>query len=201
MWYFIEWICVSSLKIEWTSRMMLTMKALRYRVEAVQMTFVIIGASMGAIGFMILAVGCLATGATRYKVYKAWRSRVGGRISCAVVSERVTITQLIFLFVWKYLKVHFQFMAITYFLQIAWILMFCFLTIITFIFTIFWSMCANPRVENLMDCIDFTQFCKRHVNWSSIFKCNGVFFRLFVPTRNFARENEDLQWSRSEDVL
>lgn len=41
---------------------------------------------MAALGFMILCVGCLATGATRHKVYRAWRSRVGGRISCAVVS-------------------------------------------------------------------------------------------------------------------
>lgn len=49
------------------------------------MIFVIIASSMAALGFMILFVGFLATGATRYKVYKAWRSRVGGRISCAVV--------------------------------------------------------------------------------------------------------------------
>jgi len=55
------------------------------RIEAVQMIFVVIGASMAALGFMILFVGFLATGATRYKVYRAWRSRVGGRISCAVV--------------------------------------------------------------------------------------------------------------------
>lgn len=55
-------------------------------IEAVQMIFVAIGASMAALGFMILFVGCLATGSTRYKVYRAWRSRVGGRISCAVVS-------------------------------------------------------------------------------------------------------------------
>lgn len=51
------------------------------------MTFVILGACMGALGLMILTVGCLATGATRYKVYRAWRSRVGGRISCAVVKD------------------------------------------------------------------------------------------------------------------
>lgn len=51
------------------------------------MTFVIIGACMGALGFMILTVGCLTTGATRFKVYKAWGSRIGGRISCAVVSN------------------------------------------------------------------------------------------------------------------
>lgn len=56
-------------------------------IEAVQMIFVVIGASMAALGFMILFVGCLATGSTRYKVYKAWRSRVGGRITCAVVSD------------------------------------------------------------------------------------------------------------------
>lgn len=58
-----------------------------YRIEAIQMIFVIIAAGMAALGFMILFVGFLATGATRYKVYRAWRSRVGGRISCAVVSK------------------------------------------------------------------------------------------------------------------
>lgn len=55
------------------------------RLEAVQLIFVIIGASMGALGLMILFVGCLATGATRHKVYRTWRGRVGGRVSCAVV--------------------------------------------------------------------------------------------------------------------
>ncbi|XP_025831553.1 neuronal membrane glycoprotein M6-a-like isoform X2 [Agrilus planipennis] len=103
-------------------------------IDAVQMTFVITGACMGALGLMILTVGCLATGATRHKVYRAWRSRVGGRISCAV------------------------FMIITYILKIAWLLMFCFLIIVTFIFTVFWNMCANPNVETLRDCIDLTQF-------------------------------------------
>lgn len=58
------------------------------RIEAVQMIFVTIAAAMAALGFMILFVGFLATGATRYKVYRAWRSRVGGRISCAVVSDK-----------------------------------------------------------------------------------------------------------------
>lgn len=51
------------------------------------MIFVTIAAAMAALGFMILFVGFLATGATRHKVYRAWRSRVGGRISCAVVSD------------------------------------------------------------------------------------------------------------------
>lgn len=58
-------------------------------IEAVQMIFVIIGASMAALGFMILFVGFLATGATRHKVYRAWGLRVGGRISCAVVSDNL----------------------------------------------------------------------------------------------------------------
>lgn len=58
------------------------------RIEAVQMIFVTIAAAMAALGFMILFVGFLATGATRYKVYRAWRSRVGGRISCAVVGGK-----------------------------------------------------------------------------------------------------------------
>lgn len=105
-------------------------------IEAVQMVFVIIGASMAALGFMVLFVGCLATGQTRYKVYRAWRSRVGGRISCAV------------------------FMIITYILNIVWILIFCFLSIVTFVYTIFWNMCSNPDVENHRTCIDLNQFCK-----------------------------------------
>lgn len=56
------------------------------RLEVVQLVFTTLGAGMGAIGLMILFVGILATGATREKVYHAWRARVGGRISCAVVS-------------------------------------------------------------------------------------------------------------------
>lgn len=103
-------------------------------IEAVQMIFVVIGASMAALGLMILFVGFLATGATRYKVYRAWGSRVGGRISCAV------------------------FMGITYILKIVWILILCFLTVVTFIFTVFWNMCANPNVQSHKNCIDLTQF-------------------------------------------
>lgn len=101
-------------------------------VEAIQIIFVVIGASMAALGFIILFVGCLATGATRRTVYRAWSSRVSGRISCAV------------------------FMGITYVLQIAWILMFCFLSIVTFVFTMFWNMCSRPNLEQT--CIDFQQF-------------------------------------------
>nr|CAI5848332.1 unnamed protein product [Callosobruchus analis] len=103
-------------------------------VDAVKMTFVLIGACMGALGLMILMVGFLATGATRHKVYRGWGSRVSGRLSCAI------------------------FMCITYVLQIAWILMFCFLVLVTFVFTVFWKMCENPRVSTYQDSIDLTQF-------------------------------------------
>ncbi|XP_030379993.1 neuronal membrane glycoprotein M6-a isoform X2 [Scaptodrosophila lebanonensis] len=101
-------------------------------IEAVQMIFIIIAVGMAALGFMILFVGFLATGATRYKVYRAWRSRVGGRISCAVL------------------------MGITYFLNFIWTLILCFLVIVTFTYTCFWNMCSS--VEHSLSCIDLTQF-------------------------------------------
>lgn len=128
----------------------------QFWIEAVQMTFVVIGASMAALAFMILFVGCLATGSTRYKVYRAWRSRVGGRISCAVVGIRLVkryrsqfLTEL-----------YFQFMGITYVLNIVWILILCFLVVITFIYTMFWNLCAEVSIETNRNCIDLTQFRK-----------------------------------------
>ncbi|XP_063987961.1 neuronal membrane glycoprotein M6-a isoform X1 [Diachasmimorpha longicaudata] len=103
-------------------------------LEALQVIFATLGACMAALGFMILCVGCLATGATRHKVYRAWRARVGGRITCAV------------------------FMTITYVLTLGWLLIFAFLVITTSIFTIFWGLCGNPRIQDAADCINFTQF-------------------------------------------
>ncbi|CAD6219298.1 GSCOCG00004901001-RA-CDS [Cotesia congregata] len=111
-------------------------------LEALQLIFASIGACMAALGFMILCVGCLATGATRHKVYRAWSTRVGGRISCAV------------------------FMVITYILQFAWLLIFAFLVITTFVFTIFWGLCENPRVGSHTDCIDFNQFSFMFPNYT-----------------------------------
>lgn len=98
-------------------------------LEPVQLIFATIGASMAALGFMILFVGCLATGATRHKVYRAWRSRVGGRISCAV------------------------FMTVTYVLQITWLVIFAFMVITTFVSSTFVGLCKDQE-----HCIDFTQF-------------------------------------------
>ena len=56
-------------------------------LEPLQLGLVITGACMGALGLMILFVGCLATGETRRSIYKAWKARAGGRITCAVVSN------------------------------------------------------------------------------------------------------------------
>lgn len=102
-------------------------------LETLQTVFVFIACIMGAIGLMILFIGFLTTGATRNKVYRAWRARVGGRISCIV------------------------YMVIVYALQLFWFLIFCLLTIVTFILTICWNLCASERTEK-HQCIDFQQF-------------------------------------------
>lgn len=114
------------------------------------MIFIIIAAGMAALGFMILFVGFLATGATRYKVYRAWRSRVGGRISCAVL------------------------MGITYLLNFVWTLILCFLVIVTFIYTMFWNMCSS--VEHSLSCIDLTQFRKSSRISNIIIETKLVYF-------------------------
>ena len=59
---------------------------LNWRLETMQAIFVFIAGIMGALGLMILFIGFLTTGATRHRVYRAWRARVGGRISCMIVS-------------------------------------------------------------------------------------------------------------------
>lgn len=51
-------------------------------------------------------------------------------------------------------------MTITYILQLFWLLIFAFLVVTTFIFTMFWFLCSNPRVTELNQCIDLTQFSK-----------------------------------------
>jgi len=62
-----------------------------HRVEPVRLTFMVVGAAMGGLGLMILFVGCLSTGATRARVYTTWRGRVGGRISCVIVSTHTIV--------------------------------------------------------------------------------------------------------------
>ena len=56
------------------------------RIGIVRLLLVILGGIMGLLALIILIVGCLATGSTRHSVYRAWKARVGGRLSCAIVS-------------------------------------------------------------------------------------------------------------------
>lgn len=113
---------VFNLQIKWDQE---------YRVEPVQLTFMVVGAGMGGLGLMILFVGCLSTGDTRNRVYRTWRGRVGGRISCAI------------------------FMGITYLLTLAWLLMFAVLIIVTIFYTLAWFQCINVPSN---ECIDYNQF-------------------------------------------
>lgn len=103
-------------------------------IETLQVIFVIIAAVMGSIGFIVLVMGCLTTGATRHQVYKGLSSRFSGRLSCVI------------------------FLVITYILNIVWILVFCVLAILTFICTVLWNLCANPDIENHKTCISLSQF-------------------------------------------
>ena len=50
-----------------------------------RLMLIILGGIMAALALIILVVGCLATGSTRHSVYRAWKARVGGRLSCAIV--------------------------------------------------------------------------------------------------------------------
>jgi hypothetical protein len=81
-----------------------------------------------------------------YSVYKVWIIKMKLHVYYQV--------HLLIQCIWIFL----QFMSITYILQIAWLLMLCFLVIVTLIFTIFWSLCSNTDVQNNNKCIDFRQF-------------------------------------------
>lgn len=77
---------------------------------------------------------------------------ISGKITVMAISYSNYLNIYIFIF--------FQFMTIIYILQIVWLLIFAFLVITTLIFTIFWGLCSNPRVQSLDECINFTQFSK-----------------------------------------
>ncbi|XP_018006554.1 neuronal membrane glycoprotein M6-a isoform X3 [Hyalella azteca] len=100
------------------------------RVQPVQLTFLVVGASMGGLALMILFVGCLSTGATRARVYASWRGRVGGRISCAL------------------------FMTLAYILVIVWLAVFAGLLLVTMLYSIAWLQCS---VIPDNQCIDYNQ--------------------------------------------
>ncbi|GBM30048.1 Neuronal membrane glycoprotein M6-a [Araneus ventricosus] len=94
--------------------------------------FIIIGSVMGAFSLILLLVGFLATGATRERIYRGFKSRIGGRVSCAF------------------------FMGLTYILELVWLMVFVSLVLITFVFTVWWGMCNNLKYESNPEnkCID-----------------------------------------------
>lgn len=55
------------------------------RIGIVRLLLIILGGIMATLALIMLVVGCLATGSTRHSVYRAWKARVGGRLSCAIV--------------------------------------------------------------------------------------------------------------------
>ncbi|XP_013790820.2 neuronal membrane glycoprotein M6-a-like, partial [Limulus polyphemus] len=105
------------------------------RLTDLRVIFVVIGGVMGVVCVFLLVVGVLATGATRERVYRGWKARVGGRISCAL------------------------FLVITYILDVAWMLVLACLVIISFIFMVSWGLCNQIKVANgQSQCIDLSNF-------------------------------------------
>lgn len=64
-------------------------------VKIIQTVVILISTIMGSLSFILLVVGCLATGATRSQVYTGFRSRLGGRISTGFFSIVVYILFLV----------------------------------------------------------------------------------------------------------
>jgi hypothetical protein len=60
-----------------------------FRIGIVRLMLIILGGIMAALALIMLVVGCLATGSTRHTVYRAWKARVGGRFSCAIVKFHI----------------------------------------------------------------------------------------------------------------
>ena len=58
-----------------------------FRLEVIQVVFVVIGVVMGLFAILLLVFGFLATGATRQNVYSGNKCIMGGRVSAAFVSN------------------------------------------------------------------------------------------------------------------
>ncbi|CAB3362443.1 Hypothetical predicted protein [Cloeon dipterum] len=103
-------------------------------LEPTQLGLVIGAASMAALGLMMLFVGCLATGATRRRVYRGHTSRVGGRVTCAI------------------------FMVLTYLLQLAWLALLILLVLIAATYSTFKALCNDKFEHPENECINFEMF-------------------------------------------
>lgn len=93
--------------------------------------FLITGGLMGLLAITLMVVGVFSTGATRSKVYRGWKSRIGGRISSALC------------------------MVLVYILNIIWLVITCCLVVVVFVFYICKGLCENGPDPQ---CVDLTQF-------------------------------------------
>lgn len=103
-------------------------------------------------------------------------------------------------------------MTITYILQLAWIVIFAFLVITTFIVTVFWGLCNDePQVQK---CIDLTQFSKfqwkeKKTHWQLLITNKTTifdflmffFFRIHVSRQREDWRPKNLRYQSSEIVL
>eukprot|EP00088_Acartia_fossae_P010120 TRINITY_DN14982_c0_g1_i1.p1 TRINITY_DN14982_c0_g1~~TRINITY_DN14982_c0_g1_i1.p1 ORF type:complete len:261 (-),score=32.80 TRINITY_DN14982_c0_g1_i1:242-1024(-) len=103
-------------------------------IEPVQLTFVILGASMAALALMILGTSVLATGATRQEVYRSSTGRVGGRIASAA------------------------FIFIIYILLVAWMVVFACCIAVTVFYSLSWGVCSTKEIQYDQAKIDFYPF-------------------------------------------
>lgn len=57
-----------------------------YRLEVLQVVFIVIAVAMGVLAVLLLIFGILATGDTRKNVYSGAKCILGGRVMAAFVS-------------------------------------------------------------------------------------------------------------------
>lgn len=102
----------------------------------IRLAFILVAGVMVFVALLLLILGFLSTGTTRRQVYSGWRSRIGGRISCAI------------------------FIIITYLLYICWLLIFSISAILVFVYSGFSSLCPSSFSEKEKQCWNFTQIAK-----------------------------------------
>ncbi len=133
-------LCGKTLRLKW--------KNLCCRLESIQIGFIVIAVVMGLYAIILLVFGFLATGATRQNIYSGAKCIMGGRLSAGFVSshESGQLKETICCCCEKRwagqlsciasVLCFFQFMILTYFLNIIWMCV--------------TSMCAIPIVIYVM---------------------------------------------------
>ncbi|XP_067663694.1 neuronal membrane glycoprotein M6-a-like [Haliotis asinina] len=107
-------------------------------LEVIQVVFVVLAVSMGVFAIILLIFGLLATGATRQNVYSGAKCIMGGRISAAF------------------------FMAISYILNLAWIIIMSFSVVPVIMYGALAAICNHEvysrNAQTINYCFNLTQF-------------------------------------------